>query len=342
LSDKYLYSVRNWDAQYENNITRKIKSLNWVATPNKHDGRGFRRLMRMRDGVALYGAWHLILQVASKMPQRGVLKDTDGPLSAADIADKTGATTEVIARALEACASSEVGWLHREILPTHRDFIPIERENLPTFREEIPTFREEIPASPEVPGPDPGVPGPDPDIPGVIEGNRREGKGREQKGSEGGNRAAHAPPLTASEFVEPDRQQMAWALIEELTPRHWATVNVPAARQALERVLADAVHPQAVCDSIRANHATFVLWLAANPRERKKPLQFWLTDGDYLAPAPLPHGSRGRPETTTEATARRFAEQARDEPPAESGLTDAEIAALDRERVRDQLSGGRT
>ena len=109
-----IYSIRNWETIYENHGTRKVRQLTWVATPNKHDGRGFRRLMRMSNGLALYGAWHLILQVASKMPQRGVLADIDGPLTAQDIADKTGAPVDLVALSLEACSSPEIGWIDRD------------------------------------------------------------------------------------------------------------------------------------------------------------------------------------------------------------------------------------
>jgi len=275
----YLYRVRNWDTQYENNITRKIKSLNWVATPNKHDGRGFRRLMRMKDGIVLYGAWHLILQVASKMPERGILRDTDGALSAQDIADKTGAPPEVIARALEACSTPEIAWLERENLPTYRDPVP----QSPDVPGESP---DDTGRSPDTPGSGPGVPGSGHDIPGVIEG-RKEGKeGTEQKGREGrkeGN--APLPPLTAEEFAQPDPFQLGQRLVDCLMPNHWKPGDTRTAINSAARILATSVNPAIEIQSICEKHATHAQWHADNPKAYKKSLAFWFSDGDYLHPA---------------------------------------------------------
>gem|GEM_PF-6256472 len=105
------YTVRDWNEHFETAQSRKCASLNWVATPNKHDGKSYRRLMRMPDGVATYGCWMLILQVASKCPTRGILADADGPLTAEDISLKTDAPQALIERALEVLTSPQVGWL---------------------------------------------------------------------------------------------------------------------------------------------------------------------------------------------------------------------------------------
>jgi len=67
------YRIRNWDKHFENNRTRELKKLDWVPVPNKHDGDGFTELLDHKNGMAHYGAWHLILQVASKCDPRGTL-----------------------------------------------------------------------------------------------------------------------------------------------------------------------------------------------------------------------------------------------------------------------------
>ena len=68
-----LYRIRDWGRLFENNRTRELKRLEWIAVPNKHDSDGFTDLMSREDGPALYGAWVLILEVASKCEIRGVL-----------------------------------------------------------------------------------------------------------------------------------------------------------------------------------------------------------------------------------------------------------------------------
>ena len=105
------YRIRGWDTSgfevAQNSRTRG--PLKWVALPTKHDGKGFRRLMRHEEGVAYFGCWCLLVQVAAKCPTRGVLADEDGPLSAADMHLKTDVPADVMSRAIEALI--QVGWL---------------------------------------------------------------------------------------------------------------------------------------------------------------------------------------------------------------------------------------
>ena len=107
-----LYRVVGWDDHFENSRTRQMKSLTWVPVPNKHDGLGYARIMSHKRGMEVYGAWHLILQVASKCEPRGTLiADSGLPLQASDIALMVRCQAPVIALALEYLASPEVQWL---------------------------------------------------------------------------------------------------------------------------------------------------------------------------------------------------------------------------------------
>ena len=108
---KPLYSVSNWGKYYETSETRKVKRMIWVPVQNKHDGKSYRRIIRRPDGLSILGVFVLILQVASRMEQRGLLKDQDGPLDFQDIADKTGADPEQVRKAMEVLVSEEIGWL---------------------------------------------------------------------------------------------------------------------------------------------------------------------------------------------------------------------------------------
>ena len=114
------YRIRDWKSLYENGDTRKIKSgLRWVPTPTRHDGAGFRRLMKRPDGLLLFGAWNLILQVAAKAPERGTLSDGHAPWTSEDIADKTGAPADDIECALQVLSdpTERISWL--EIASVH-------------------------------------------------------------------------------------------------------------------------------------------------------------------------------------------------------------------------------
>jgi hypothetical protein len=106
------YRIRGWAEHFESYECRRlVKALAWVATPTKHDGKTFRRVMRIDPSGALIGAWNLLVQVGAKCPIRGTLSDQDGPLTALDISDKTGLSVEAAAKAIEFFASDEIRWL---------------------------------------------------------------------------------------------------------------------------------------------------------------------------------------------------------------------------------------
>jgi hypothetical protein len=112
-----LYTIRDWERNFMVAQNRKgsrdhsAKPLAWFATRTKHDGKTFRRLMREKNGMEIYGAWMLILQVAAKCPTHGVLADEDGPLTAEDLALKTGGDEKVFLAALELLSSERFAWI---------------------------------------------------------------------------------------------------------------------------------------------------------------------------------------------------------------------------------------
>lgn len=106
-----MYRIKDWALHYENSESRKIKGARWVAIPNKHDGKGFRRMARHPRKVELFCAWTLILQVASKCPVRGTLADENGPLTALDLADMTSFPEEIFVLALDVLQTETIGWI---------------------------------------------------------------------------------------------------------------------------------------------------------------------------------------------------------------------------------------
>lgn len=107
-----VYVIKDWDLLYETYESKRlVRGVSWVAMPNKHDGKGFRRLIREKDGAAMYGAWSLLVQVASKCPVRGVLADLDGALDAVDLEDKTGIAAQCFERTLKVVVSERIGWM---------------------------------------------------------------------------------------------------------------------------------------------------------------------------------------------------------------------------------------
>ena len=110
-----MYRIKDWATHFENAESRKYKQLRWLPLPNKHDGRGFRRMAKHPRKVELLAAWTIILQFASKAPQRGTLADEDGPLTAEDLADVTDFPAEIFTLAFEVLSEDRIGWI--EIVP---------------------------------------------------------------------------------------------------------------------------------------------------------------------------------------------------------------------------------
>lgn len=117
-----LYKITNWTELYENNRTRELKVLNWVPIPNSHDGDGYTFIMSQDDAESLFGAWVVILQVASKCHPRGVLirgshpsagfpQATATPHTAASISRMTRFSENTISKCLKLLSRPEVGWI---------------------------------------------------------------------------------------------------------------------------------------------------------------------------------------------------------------------------------------
>lgn len=110
-----IYRIKDWNTIYETAESRKLVRCRYVCTPNKHDGKGYRRMISKGPALAerLFAAWNAIIQVASKSVPRGTLADSDGALTADDLSQKTGLRKETFELAFEFFSSPEIGWLEK-------------------------------------------------------------------------------------------------------------------------------------------------------------------------------------------------------------------------------------
>ena len=107
---KPVFTINDWDTLFENCSSRKLRNLNWVPIPNGHDSVEYSRLMNRKDGPEIFAAWILLIQVASKCVERGVLKSSNGrPYDAEELAVKTRAPEKIFVKALPYLCSS--GWI---------------------------------------------------------------------------------------------------------------------------------------------------------------------------------------------------------------------------------------
>jgi hypothetical protein len=108
-----MYQVKDYAMHFEKADMRKCTNPRWVALPNKMDGKGYRRVAAHERAVELFCAWVLIVEIASKMPVRGLLADEDGPLDADDLAVMTGFPEAIFALAFVVLCDPKIGWLER-------------------------------------------------------------------------------------------------------------------------------------------------------------------------------------------------------------------------------------
>lgn len=110
------YRIKDWDLHFEKSDTRKCKNaLLWVAVPTRWEGKGFRSLMRFKDGLIAYGCWHLLVQMAAKCPVRGVLEDEDGPITMEAMELMTGVPKSFYDLSIPILI--DIGWLISDVHP---------------------------------------------------------------------------------------------------------------------------------------------------------------------------------------------------------------------------------
>lgn len=107
------YRINRWEDIYENNRSRTVKDLRWVAVPNTFDGEKYSELMTDTKAAVLFSAWILLLEVASRCHPRGSLVRADGtPHDSRSLSLKTRAPQSWFDLALPYFTASR--WLIRE------------------------------------------------------------------------------------------------------------------------------------------------------------------------------------------------------------------------------------
>jgi len=89
-----------------------METMRWVPVPNKHDGDGLTALLDHPNAAAHYGAWHMILQVASKCQVRGtLLRATGQPHDSKSLSRMTRLPRAVFDEVIPRLLSDEIGWM---------------------------------------------------------------------------------------------------------------------------------------------------------------------------------------------------------------------------------------
>jgi len=112
---KPVYIITRWRDWFTcSQSARVIQNPTWTPIPIAKDDRARRRLLLLPGGAEAYAALMLIVSVAAKMPERGVLIDDSGiVLDAFDVASLTGADAGLFERAIPLLMRPDIGYLDR-------------------------------------------------------------------------------------------------------------------------------------------------------------------------------------------------------------------------------------
>ncbi len=104
-------SVKDWEDNFENSATRKLKSLQWVPISNDLSSSGLIDILDdEKNGAEVVGIWLLLVEFASKCHRRGTFLDKNGkPYSVDKIAKTIRTPLKKVQAALKRL--SEIGWI---------------------------------------------------------------------------------------------------------------------------------------------------------------------------------------------------------------------------------------
>jgi hypothetical protein len=66
------FRIRDWEKHFERDRSKQWKVLQWVPIPNKQ-GKGYRKIMKEKNGLEIFACWIAIIELASKCEVRGDL-----------------------------------------------------------------------------------------------------------------------------------------------------------------------------------------------------------------------------------------------------------------------------
>ena len=106
-----LLEIANWEEGFEIAQSRRRGGrLSWVAMPTRHDSRGYRKLVRRKDGGKFLACWVVMVQVAARCHVRGLLADDRGiGYTSEDLESLTDLPQEDFDAAIPVLCS--IGWL---------------------------------------------------------------------------------------------------------------------------------------------------------------------------------------------------------------------------------------
>jgi len=107
------YFIIDWDKNFEIAESRRNKKNKWIPLPNKMDGLAYKRITQNPKRHEIFTCWILLIQLASKMPTRGILENELGVLDFDDMELITGFPAKTFQIAIEFLESPKIQWIGR-------------------------------------------------------------------------------------------------------------------------------------------------------------------------------------------------------------------------------------
>lgn len=133
-----VWRIKDWDLAFEDRHSREISELKYLRVYTlERRSEAFSVLFSSKSGIFAYGMFWAIVQIAARLPTRGVLEDERGPLTVERIAARLHTQKKHVLQAFAILTSPEVGWLipnvRADCAPTMRrsraDDAPITRRS---------------------------------------------------------------------------------------------------------------------------------------------------------------------------------------------------------------------
>jgi len=120
--------IRNWNDIFENAQSRRFERTHWVAMPNKR-GFGYTKILKEKNGEAMFGCWCAIVELASTCKPRGELQSNGIPYSYSDVSALTLYSEKTVSETITFCCNS-LGWIVDTVSNT--EVIPNSHSSKPT------------------------------------------------------------------------------------------------------------------------------------------------------------------------------------------------------------------
>jgi len=110
------HQVKEWNKHFEGAKSRTYSNKSSCQMPTKH-GLGYKRIVKRKNGPALFGAWCALIQVLSRhaKPRTGYCTDTgraDGrPYTDSDLEMMTDIPSAIFRELFQVAATQDVDWL---------------------------------------------------------------------------------------------------------------------------------------------------------------------------------------------------------------------------------------